>query len=81
MKKRMSKKKSIPSLVLIGVLVTGLGVGNYFAMKYKPIITTYMGHKVMKLKKMAMAQKIRSILKHRFPVRRNVCWQMRQQDV
>ena len=50
MKKRMSKKKSIPSLVLIGVLVTGLGVGNYFAMKYKPIITTYMGHKSYEVK-------------------------------
>lgn len=50
MKKRMSKKKSIPSLVLIGVLVTGLGVGNYFAMKYKSIITTYMGHKSYEVK-------------------------------
>lgn len=49
-KKKMSKKKSIPSLVLIGVLVTGLGVGNYFAMKYKPIITTYLGHKGYEVK-------------------------------
>lgn len=50
MKKKISKKKSIPSLVVIGALVAGLGVGNYYAVKYEPIITTYMGHKNYEVK-------------------------------
>ena len=33
----MQKKRSIPLLVLIGVLVAALGVGNMFAFKYAPI--------------------------------------------
>ena len=41
----MQKKRSIPLLVLIGVLVAALGVGNVFAFKYAPIISTYLGHK------------------------------------
>lgn len=43
--KSMSKKKAVPLLILIGILVAALVVGNYFALKYKPIITTYLGHK------------------------------------
>lgn len=50
MKKKISKKKSIPSLVVIGALAVGLGVGNYYAVKYEPIITTYMGHKNYEVK-------------------------------
>lgn len=47
--KTMSRKKSVPLLILVGVLVTALIVGNYFALKYKPIITTYLGHKNYKV--------------------------------
>ncbi|MCD8383125.1 MAG: glycoside hydrolase family 3 C-terminal domain-containing protein [Clostridiales bacterium] len=43
MKKTMSKRKSIPCLVLIAILVIALIVGNFYALKYAPIITTYLG--------------------------------------
>lgn len=36
----MSKKKSIPILLVIAVLVVALIVGNFAAMRYAPIITT-----------------------------------------
>ena len=41
----MQKKRSIPLLALIAVLVVALSVGNFFAFKYAPIITTYLGQK------------------------------------
>ena len=41
----MSKKKSIPILVLTAVLVAALIAGNVAALRYAPIITTYLGHK------------------------------------
>ena len=41
----MSKKKSVPILLVIAVLVIALIVGNFAAMSYAPIITTYLGHK------------------------------------
>ena len=41
----MSKKKSIPILLVIAVLVVALIAGNFAAMRYAPIITTYLGHK------------------------------------
>lgn len=45
MKKTMRKKKAIPLLVLIYVLVSMLIVANCYALKYSPIITTFLGHK------------------------------------
>lgn len=41
----MSKKKSIPILVVTAILVIALIIGNLAALKYAPIITTYLGHK------------------------------------
>jgi beta-glucosidase len=41
--KKISKARSIPALVLIAVLVIALIVGNCYAVKYAPIITTYLG--------------------------------------
>lgn len=41
----MSKKKSVPILIVVAVLVIALIVGNFAAMRYAPIITTYLGHK------------------------------------
>lgn len=41
----MSKKKSIPILVVTAILVIALVIGNLAALKYAPIITTYLGHK------------------------------------
>lgn len=43
MKKKLSKAKSIPLLVIISALVIALIVGNFYAQKYAPIITTYLG--------------------------------------
>ncbi len=43
-KKRWKKRHGIVCLVLAAVLLTGIGVGNYYATKYAPIITTYLGH-------------------------------------
>ena len=45
MKKTLSKKKAIPLLVLIAVVVSALGVGTYFANKYAPVINTFLGTK------------------------------------
>lgn len=45
MKKTLSKKKAIPLLVLIAVVVCALGVGTYFANKYAPVINTFLGTK------------------------------------
>ena len=45
MKRTLSKKRAIPLLVLIAVVVCALGVGNYFAAKYAPIINTFLGTK------------------------------------
>ncbi|MGM9538948.1 MAG: glycoside hydrolase family 3 C-terminal domain-containing protein, partial [Candidatus Onthomonas sp.] len=45
MKKTMSKAKSIPILVIIAILVIALIVANFAALKYAPIITTFLGHK------------------------------------
>lgn len=42
-KKKMSKVKSIPCLVVIAALVIALIVGNFYALKYSPIITTFLG--------------------------------------
>ena len=43
MKKQMSKKVAIPVICLICIVLVGLGIGNYFAIKYDPIITTFLG--------------------------------------
>ena len=45
MKKTISKAKSIPTLVIIAILVIALIVANFAALKYAPIITTFLGHK------------------------------------
>lgn len=45
MKKTMSKRKSIPILIVIAILVIALIVANFAALKYAPIITTFLGHK------------------------------------
>lgn len=50
MKKKISKKRAIISMVLIGILVAALGIGNYYAVKYEPIITAYLGHKSYEVK-------------------------------
>lgn len=50
MKKTLSKKISIPMLVVIAALIIALIIGNLYAIKYTPIITTYFGHTSYKLK-------------------------------
>ena len=42
-KKRWSKTRGVVSIVLALAVMIGLGVGNYFAMKYEPIVTTFLG--------------------------------------
>ncbi len=48
--KKLKKGKSIAGIVVILAVVAGLGVGNYFANKYSPIITTYLGQKSYEVK-------------------------------
>lgn len=49
----MSKKKSIPVLIVIAVLVATLVAGNFAALRYAPIITTFLGHKSYTVKDMS----------------------------
>ncbi len=49
MKRTISKKVSIPCLVIIVVLVVALIIGNYYAIKYSPIISTYLGQTTYKV--------------------------------
>ena len=51
MKKTISKAKSIPTLVIIAILVIALIVANFAALKYAPIITTFLGHKSYTVKR------------------------------
>lgn len=55
-KKNISKKKSIPALVLAAVLAIALVVGNFYALKYAPIITTFLGHKSYEVKESGEAE-------------------------
>ncbi len=48
--KKLKKGKSIVGIVAILAVVVGLGVGNYYASKYSPIITTYLGQKSYEVK-------------------------------
>ena len=43
--KKMKKARSIVALVLIAVVAVGLVVGNYYANKYAPVISTFLGQK------------------------------------
>ena len=47
--KPMKKSTSLISLVLIGVLAIALIMGNMYALKYSPIISTYLGHTTYKV--------------------------------
>lgn len=49
MKKTFSKKFSIPMYIVLAAVIAALIIGNFYALKYSPIITTFLGHQSYKL--------------------------------
>lgn len=49
MKKTIKKPIAIAGLTLLGGAAIATGVGNYYAVKYSPILSTYFGHTTYKI--------------------------------